>query len=170
VATTRFDDLTKELAAAKSRRQALRILAAGAAGGMLSLFGPRQAAADHNAQCRDLGDNCRSNAECCGGGVCVDFHCVCPRGTVACQDQCVPVCTPSTNPCRRNVLNPNTCRCESQPVDGAPCSTGRFCDATGICRGGTCQTATCATGRVCSTFPFRACRQTGANPTRCDCV
>src|SRR5688572_21665975 len=101
----RFDELSRTLATTTvSRRQAVRLVGAAAIGGVTALFGARGAAAHHNARCRDIGDNCRSNAECCDG-VCTDFHCVCPSGTQLCPstNECLPAC-----PFPR-VFNPGTC-------------------------------------------------------------
>jgi hypothetical protein len=146
----RFDDLSKKLATSVSRRQAVKILGATAVGGLGALFGARGAFAHHNAQCRDLGANCRSNAECCTG-VCMDFHCACPSGAVICADECV-ACPPS------QILNPQTCQCECNPAivcgpfqtvnpqtcecDCVPgtleCGQNACCTPNQVCRNGTC--------------------------------
>src|SRR5258706_373038 len=60
--STRFDEFTKALAKRTSRRQALKTLAATTVGGIFGLS--RVGHADARL-CRDLGQNCSSNAECC---------------------------------------------------------------------------------------------------------
>ena len=73
---TRFDDLTKALAAATSRRQAIKAIGA-ALGGALGFSSIGIANA---ASCKDFGHNCAKNQDCCSnfccGGICCSFgHC-----------------------------------------------------------------------------------------------
>jgi hypothetical protein len=128
----RFDELSRKLATSVSRRQAVRIFGATAAGGLAALFGARGAGANHGAQCRHIGDNCRSNAECCER-LCVDFHCACPGGTVVCPEtnECVPACQFG------KIFNPTTCQCECPPGQsecGEICcpDTAQCCNAQGF--------------------------------------
>jgi hypothetical protein len=127
----RFDELSKKLATSVSRRQALRIMGTTAVGGLGALFGARGAFAHHNAQCRDVGDNCRSNAECCDR-VCLDFHCVCPGGTVLCPgtNECLPECSGP------RVFNPDTCQCEC-PEGTSACGEFSCCAPDSPCCGST---------------------------------
>jgi hypothetical protein len=142
----RFEELSKKLATTVSRRQAVRILGATAVGGLGALFGARGAFAHHNARCRDFGDNCRSNAECCTG-VCMDFHCACPSGAVICGDECVAECPPP------QILNPQTCQCECNPA--IVCGPFQMVDPQTcecVCVPGTLtcgQNACCTPGQVC---------------------
>ena len=70
MAAHRFDELTKALATGASRRRFLKTFAAGTAGGVLSLFAVRSAAADP--------PTCRGNRNECPDGSC------CPRDTTCC--------------------------------------------------------------------------------------
>ena len=80
----RFDELTKALATAASRRQTLTALGATVGGAAFSLFGVHNAEAMVPGRCRLVGQICRQDRECC------DFYCdrgtgrcACPPGTVA---------------------------------------------------------------------------------------
>ena len=79
-----LDELSRALATTTSRRQMLKVLAATAAGGVLSLAGARQAGA---TRCRRVGQPCRANFECC------DFFC--PPDTARCA------CRPGENLCSK---------------------------------------------------------------------
>lgn len=104
-----FDGLSKALATATSRRQALKILAAAVAGGALSLIGSREVGA--TPPCRRVGQPCRQDEECC------DFFC--PPGTGRCA------CPPDFAVCRRRrrcvlcpspcTFDPETCQCDCPP-------------------------------------------------------
>src|SRR5690242_92327 len=73
----RFDDLTRALATTRSRRQFLKTLAGGAAGGLLALLGVGEAVADD--LCKPLGKKCKKSKQCCSGnctgGICVVATC-----------------------------------------------------------------------------------------------
>jgi hypothetical protein len=121
----RFEAFSKSLAEAKTRRQALKVLAATAAGGALSLVGARGARAQ--GRCRLNGQPCRSDYECCsfycppGTG-----RCACPPGATVCPrrpgrpiERCV-FCGPGQE------MNPETCECEC--VEGTtPCGDFECC-------------------------------------------
>src|SRR5262245_1760645 len=72
--TTRFDELTKTLASATSRRSMLKSIAIVATGGVVALFGARSAEAQHKkkAHCGHEGEACGGNTgvSCCGSLVC----------------------------------------------------------------------------------------------------
>jgi hypothetical protein len=140
----RFDELSKKLATSVSRRQAIRIMGTTAVGGLGALFGARGAFAHHNANCRNPGDNCRSNAECCSG-ICTEFHCACPSGTVVCQDACVPACSPPFT------LNLETCQCECA---GDTTECGLTCCFQGH---SCCGTYCCPPNTTCSNCFSQAC-------------
>ena len=72
----KLDELSKALATTTSRRQMLKVLAATAAGGVLTFVGAREAGA---ARCRRVGQPCRANFECC------DFFCPPDTGRCACR-------------------------------------------------------------------------------------
>jgi TAT (twin-arginine translocation) pathway signal sequence len=132
----RFDELGKALAASTSRRKFLKVAAAAAAGAVLSVVGAPEAAA---RQCRDIGKNCRSNAECCTRFCGPNFTCGCPTGTELCGGQCIPNCTGG------RVCNPLTGQCACPALQtGCNTAAGNICCPTGKC---------CGTGgtRVCCT-------------------
>lgn len=178
----RLDDVAKGLARTTSRREALKLLTLSAASGFFAVITRESvASADHNAQCRDVGANCRSNAECCTG-VCTDFHCACPADLpnfCPGQEQCLESCSAPrifnietcececpTEECPEPfVRNPNTCLCEcpsgifcppGQSVNPATCECQcpigtQPCNNT-CCPNGTC--SSCGPGsRPCCVFP-----------------
>ncbi len=153
-----FDNITKAFATAKSRRQAIKAIAAGVAGGALSLIGVSKAA---GRQCREIGDQCRSNAECCHR-YCdsVSSTCLCPAGLTcnpsgqcrepgdncrANADCCLGVCTTDTFQCAcpsgvPGCSDSGQCREVGDNCSAsAECCSG-FCDSTFHC--GTCPPAT----------------------------
>lgn len=137
----RFDELTKELAATPvSRRRALKLLLAGAATGLLSTVTTPSAYAARN--CRDIGQTCQSDAQCCTR-FCdnQNFRCACTPGTELCNGKCVG-CQPPF------VLNTSTCQCEC-PQGTTKC--GNTCcsnSATPVCcaNSSTC----CPSGTQCT--------------------
>ena len=166
----RFDDLSKKLATSVSRRQAVKILGATAAGGLGALFGARGAFAHHHAQCRDTGANCRSNAECCSG-VCVNFHCACPPGQVLCpgSGECVQACFPP------KVFNPATCDCEC-PTGTSTCGEFTCCPPAEACCSGQGFEFCCPPDTTCCIGPgfvdccppgFQCDQQFGCQPLGC---
>jgi hypothetical protein len=116
----RFDDLTRALATSTSRRQFLKTLAGGAAGGLLALLGIGEAAADDT--CKPNGKKCRKNAQCCSNN-CVSGTCAaCPSGQRLCNGSCIP----------QN-----------------DCCTNADCASDQICQNGTCVTPCTANGGIC---------------------
>jgi hypothetical protein len=81
----RFDELSRELAAATSRRQALRLLAGALGTGVLSMLGagPAQAA----PRCRRTGEKCDDDKRCCTGVCCGEVCCA--AGQVCQSGRCV---------------------------------------------------------------------------------
>ena len=149
-----FDDLSRGLAAATSRRQALKFLAASAAGAAISSIGLPEAWAE---KCKPSGRKCASNRVCCsrncerhgnaricgcplGTGlelVCSgsgfnNCKCECPSGTELCNNQCFGVCTPP-----KTQRNPNSCACECP--SGTQTCGDQCCLAEEECVNGTCQ-------------------------------
>jgi len=135
-----FDNFTKSLGAATSRRQAIKVLAGAGAGSVMALVGADRAHAIAPGRCRKEGTVCRQNLECCSS-FCdpTTLRCACAPGSNVCPSTgaCVAACG------RNEVFNPQTCRCE--------------------CPGQTCNGTCCATGQVCSA-PFAGCC---TNPTVC---
>src|SRR5262245_66522356 len=80
--TTRFDELTKTLASATSRRSMLKSIAIVATGGVVALFGARSSEAQHKKkpQCGHENESCGSNGvTCCGNLVCAAGFCQRPK-------------------------------------------------------------------------------------------
>ena len=116
----KLDELSKALATTTSRRQMLKVLAATAAGGALTLVGAREAGA---ARCRRVGQPCRANFECC------DFFCPPDTGRCACR--------PGENLCSKTrrcircdpeaTFDPETCQCvcpQGTTQCGTECCSG----------------------------------------------
>lgn len=83
----RFDDLTRRLATATSRRQMLRGLAAGATATILIRFRPDKTAAKAADDCKRDGKACKKDKQCCGDAICSNVV----NGRGVC-------CTPATCP------------------------------------------------------------------------
>jgi hypothetical protein len=180
-ADDRFDELGKTLAASTSRRKFLKVAAAAAAGAVLSAVRVPEAAASHKNRCREDGDNCRSNAECCTH-FCNSGHCACAvvclnatTGTGAVTTGC---CAPGDVCCGGRCLKQSetlcpsgqtfsttTCRCETictrtcdAPLVLDPTSCTCVCPAAQQC--GTNRCCDPAAGQVC-------CAATTPNPGEC---
>ena len=135
----KMDELSKALATT-TRRQMLKILAATAAGGALSLAGARGARA---GRCRRVGQPCRANFECC------DFFC--PPATGRCA------CRPGENLCQKTrrcircdpeaTFDPATCECVC-PEGTTQCGT-ECCSAEEECPGGYYGPTCCPPGEIC---------------------
>ncbi len=125
-----FDDLTKALATATSRRQALKAIAA-TVGGLLGLGGVGTALAN----CKPNGIGCNIGSQCCSGACC---HGTCTNlGTTSNCGSC-------GNTCGANQVCQNgTCV--------TPCTTsGGTCGGdTECCSGTCCQGTCCGSGQVC---------------------
>jgi hypothetical protein len=171
-----FDELTKVFARRTSRRGALRALVGAGTAGAVTLLGTRSASA---RQCRDLGQACRSNADCCSRFCPSDSYvCSCPGGFEACQGTCLPTCPGQL------VRNPSTCECACPPgttacandtccIDGQqicfqgscrpacpqgtfPCGSAACCQQGQACNGFSCGFF-CSNGTFCPSPPFRTC-------------
>ena len=125
---SRFDNLTKVLATATSRRQALKTIAATALGSLLGLSGIGTAFAN----CKPNGIGCNINSQCCSGGCC--------HGT--CTDLNT---TQNCGACG------HTCPAEQTCQNGQCCTTaGGTCSGnTDCCSGTCCQGTCCASGQIC---------------------
>lgn len=141
-----FDELSKQVATATTRRQALRYFAVAAGATVLpwTAASPAQA-----ARCRKNDQPCRASSECCSQfcdpttGRCAG----CDPGTVACGGTCVSACTAPL------VLNPLTCACEC-PNGTAPCGT-TCCSTFYVCcaQSNSCcppLTTCCGAGNCCT--------------------
>ena len=119
----RFENLTRALATATTRRQALKTLAGGAAGGLLALLGMGEASA---AGCQKTGKKCKAHKECCSGN-CVNGVC-CAGLFQPCEhdaDCCGGICDLySQEPGRTTqCLQP----CDPNVLGSCPPGAGSFC-------------------------------------------
>ncbi len=169
---SRFDELTRALAATASRRR----VATGLAAGILGVVGlgrrGRVAAA-----CTPLVRICAAAADCCSGS-CANGRCACPPGNEPCgANTCAPVCPPDQ-------YRGSGCRCLCRNIGqppgsiGCPCAASSGCDGGEIvfCGGATfdclCDTTTNG-GLVCSdffAFPEIPCVSTADCPANHACV
>jgi hypothetical protein len=99
--SSRFDELTKALATATSRRQALKAIGA-ALGGALGFSRIGVAF----AKCHNPGHNCEENSTCCSHLCCIaagqrEGVC-CASGQVCQNGACVTPCLPSGSPCQND--------------------------------------------------------------------
>jgi hypothetical protein len=163
----RFDELSKELAATPlSRRRALKLLLAGAGAGLLSAVAAPGAYAAR--KCREIGQTCQSDAQCCTrfcdnssfkcacpgevcGGQCV--VCEAPKVVDATSCQCVcPTDTTAAEACTQSggQLNQNTCECQcpaGKVLSGGQCVCLQVCTPPFVLDPDTC-TCVCATTPV----------------------
>jgi hypothetical protein len=128
-----LDDIARELAIGTSRRQALRLLGAGLASGLVALRGPASAFAQR--RCRRIGEKCEQSADCCVGTCCAGVCCadgqICREGR--CVDPPPPVGGPNRQICVCNdgtILNIcATLNCADSAAQDAIC--GPVCAAHG---------------------------------------
>ena len=145
--SSRFDDLTKALANATSRRQALKTFAATTLGGILGLAGISSAFADPT--CKPNGHGCGTNKQCCSGfcdhttNICV----ACPPGTVqlsngtcaidcltsTCPNQASGVCFCATDTDGINVYCATITAGSGNCTIDRDCPRGQFCHPTNFC-------------------------------------
>jgi hypothetical protein len=174
---SKFDELTKALATATSRRQALKAIGA-AVGGALGFSRIGIAFAD---QCKPLGASCFKDNQCCsghctshtkgGGGTCVTpTTTTTPAPTTTTTSTTTtttttPACLPSGKPCTGNSqcclgLCCNATCCHSHNATCCPagsrsscCAAGSYCcnsSPDGCCPlGRGCAGAPCSTGSDC---------------------
>ena len=146
----RFDDLTRQLAAATPRRRVLRALAGGL-GAALGVASGREAAAAKPPPCTK-GKPCTAPSHCCPGERCVDGSCRascagkdkgCPGGFTCCRGSCVSTACAASG----QTLDPTTCRCEC-PADRSACNGGCVDPLTDRANCGSCGQA-CGPGEAC---------------------
>ena len=167
-----FDALARTLAATRSRRRALGLLAGGALGGAMALLGRGEAA----AACGTVGQPCDATRRCCPGAACADNgRCRCKPGLTDCGGRCRNLQTDENNcgKCGRVCAAGRTCcagRCVNTANAEAHCGKcGKACRADQICVGGTCL---CPNGTVpCQNACVAACPN-GQPPdaTTCQCA
>jgi len=169
---SRFDQLTRALAATAPRRR----VATGLAAVVLGILGGswrREVA----AACKPLFRACAAAADCCSG-FCANGRCACAPGNEPCgSNTCAPVCPPDQyrgSGCRC------LCRNTGQPPGpiGCPCTASSGCDGGEIvfCGGAAfdclCDMTTNG-GLVCSdffAFPEIPCAGTADCPANHACV
>jgi hypothetical protein len=143
----RFDDLTRVLGGAVSRRGLARGVAATAVAGLLTRFGVRPA----EAACTKFGKPCGTPGQCCSGA-CSGGICRCAAGEVVCTGRRGPTCVPA---CPAGQVLGAGCRCYCEgsgelPVHGiCGClATGETCTKDTHCCSGVCSdySGTCADG------------------------
>jgi hypothetical protein len=153
---SRFDDLTKALATATSRRQALKTIAATTLAGLLGLGGIGTAFA--KPKCKPNGHGCGTNKQCCSGycdpttslcacqpGTCNDT-CPCPSGQNCCNGTC------SECPCGQVKLSNGTCATPCDPNNPESCGgCGCLQDVSGAyyCANPGSSFCCCTTDRDC---------------------
>ena len=70
----KFDELAKGMAQSVTRRQALKKFGLGLAGLALACFGLANTAEAKRYNCKEAGDKCSRNNECCSG-ICFNGFC-----------------------------------------------------------------------------------------------
>lgn len=158
----RFDDLTKTVAEATSRRRALQGLAAGAAALLGRLVAAPAAAQLNAAACVRPGKYCRGRNQCCGRAKCRRNRCRCPRRTRPCRHECIrrhQCC--SSRDCHasqrclkhRCGCTPHQRRCGAQCVSRTGCCTDEHCAAGQVCNAQhRCVDKPCGQGGPCLVF------------------
>jgi hypothetical protein len=133
-----FDDLSRSVATAKSRRRMLGLVLGSAAGGVAALAGFGHAGAQ--------GGGCGGRrGPCPEGQVCVAGSCVCPPPPGGDCESPGVVCGGTCVTCSSGqLLDPSTCTCVSCPPAGCTgtgetvcgdvcCEPGDVCQAEGFC-------------------------------------
>jgi hypothetical protein len=139
----RFDQLSRGLAGAKTRRQVLRGLFVGAVAAA-SGVAPRaaEAAAPKPDKCVPEGGACKSDKKCCLGACCNGKCCSqqCLGGTTCCGGEftfvCGNSCCPKStfNDCCNGVCVNTNLNSENCGGCGKLCPPGSICDGAGKCR------------------------------------
>jgi hypothetical protein len=128
-----FDELTKALAATRSRRHALRLIVTTSVGGLLGLTSISTVFGRRGPKCHRNGLGCDRASDCCSG------YCS-PKGKCA--------CVPAGGNCSVNTCCSGICR------NGTCCDSGETCpDGITCCipHGGGCSGAEtdCCAGQLC---------------------
>jgi hypothetical protein len=156
--SSRIDDLTKALATATSRRQALKALAATTIGGLLGLGGIGTTFAK-NSTCAQwcaqvFGDNTPADEQCAadaahGTGLCSTCGPTSPTGGVAPSSIC---CTRNSSGYCSSYSPTLPCSCNASQCLTCDSSSGTCvgCPSGQTCQGGQCVTPCTASGGSCS--------------------
>jgi Cys-rich repeat protein len=181
----RFDNLTRSLGKATSRRTIFKGLVAAAVGGVLAKAsggGDAEARARIRMACARLGQPCGSgpgtpgNMVCCPHLTCGDDAVCCKATNESCGDDndCCggDVCRPNPSGAGNHCLPPGDLGAEC--LEDSDCAAGLTCDVyTGTCGGnGGAECAVdsdCATGFVCDPYTL-TCVPGGSDPNGTPCV
>ncbi len=193
----RFDELTKVVGAASTRRQALKRVGgvlAGAIAGAVGLGRPDAEAAPGGSQCANQGGNCTAQ-KCCRGLECItdgtsstNKFC-CPGGTKSCNGICLnvtsdvnncgscgKVCPGSADPCKVAACINGQCTF-ADVLGNPPCEDGNPCTVGDTCQNGTCRSGspkTCPASsdpckvNVCDPITGNCVAQNAPNATPCE--
>lgn len=164
---TRFDNLTRSLARARTRRSVLKGLAGGLAAG---LTGVRPSAAAQRPARRSHGESCARAADCasyaCVDGVCCDTACTGQCESCATGGVCTPItgapvggrpACPGDGPCAASCDGQTTTHCAAWPGDDTVCGEP-------TCGGGVLTTHAC-TGNGSCVPTTTSCAPFGCDPT-----
>ena len=160
----RFDRIAYVVGASSSRRQALKMLAAGALGGRL---GARARPA--GAACGLVGESCAASGDCCANARCTRRRvCACRDGFTACAGRCRDLQTGGNNcgRCGRACPADHVCRsgrCEQCPTGAVRCAERCVDPLTDREHCGACGNA-CGDGQSCC---GGTCRTTATDPNNC---
>jgi hypothetical protein len=136
----RFDALAKRFATVRSRRQLIKALTGGVAGGIATLVRLESLSADNSCKpaAPDPNSKCTKDAQCCRGLVCQGGKCqsgcriggvFIPGGAINPKNQCQSCQPASSTTAWTNRLSGATCN------DGNPCTQSDTCQ-NGECIGG----------------------------------
>jgi hypothetical protein len=159
--SSRFDELTKALATATSRRQALKTIVATTLGGILGLGRLGTALAGRGPKCHRNGLGCDTNSQCCSGYCKNGEKCACAPNGATCTDGsnccsgtcCQGTCCGSGQVCLSNGTCATPCGaagCDSSPCACNACNCDRdLCGAMLIFTGCSNDNG-CPTGQFCA--------------------
>ncbi len=148
----RFDNLTRALAAPRSRRGFLVTLAASVGAAWTGADSSAAPKADRPSKCYGGGSHCTNGKQCCSG-ICTNRQCVpinlcadlvCDDSNECTQNGCVdgecvytPIDCGNDTECVSHVCDP-VYGCDQIIHEGAPCGDGSVCTEYGTCPSSTC--------------------------------
>jgi hypothetical protein len=152
-----FDDLSRRLSTAPSRRAVLKGLGGGALAALLAALGVEGAGATHFG-CRHVGKRCARHGQCCSG------RCQGIPGRKTCRAHHTGTCTLAQNICRTGIGG--TC-------GGGACSCHRTTGGATFCANlNSAICATCTKDKTCEDLGYgrgAACIDTSSNAGICAC-
>jgi hypothetical protein len=156
----RFDDLTKSLAAATSRRQVFKRLGSTLAAAISGVVGIEQGT--EAATCANSGNSCNAQ-KCCKGSICVGkpgSRVCCPQKQACGSNTCCPTCFKCSG---------NTCVADTNQ-NGKHCDDGNPCTNNDVCRRGICAgtpiagCVQCARDTDCGNIAVGPCQEAFCSP------